>query len=58
MDMPYTLPKEELIKIFRNSCNKKISSILKIQKHKSFKEAFSQEKLIKEVKIQSGDIKL
>jgi len=57
-NFPYTLPQDELIKIFARSCNKHIAQILQIQKHKIFKEALSQAKLIEKVKTQSCDIKL
>lgn len=46
IDLTHALPQEELIKMFGKICNKHISSILQMQKHKMFKEALSQEKLI------------
>lgn len=58
IDFLYALPQEELIRIFCKSYNKSISSNLQIQQHKYFEDVLSQAKLIKEVKIQSGDIKL
>lgn len=58
MDMPYTFPQEELVKLFSRCCNKHISSILIIQQHQTFKEALAQSKFIEEAKIQDGEIKL
>ena len=55
--MPYTLPQEELVKLFSQSCLRPIASMLLMQYHKTFKDAKSQEVVIKWVKIQDGEIK-
>lgn len=56
--MPYTLPWDELVKLFSRSCNKPISQILRIQQHHTFEDALSQAKLIEVAKVQYGDIKM
>ena len=56
--MPYTLPQDELVKLFSRSCNKAISSILRIQQHRTLEDALAQAKLIEEAKVQDGEIKL
>jgi len=55
--MPYTLPQEELVKIFSQSFLRPITSTLLIQQHKNFEESTSQGIIIKKVKIQDGEIK-
>ena len=57
-DMPYTLPQDELVKLFSRSCNKPISAVLRIQQHRTFEDALAQAKLIEEAKVQDGEIKL
>lgn len=58
IDMPYTLPQDEFVKLFSRSCNKPISSILWIQKYCTFEDALAQAKLIEEAKVRDGYIKL
>jgi len=55
--MPYTLPQEELVKLFSQSCLRPITSMLLMQQHKTFEEAISQAVVIERVKIQDGEIK-
>jgi len=55
--MPYTLPQEELVKMFSQICLRPIASTLLIQQHKTFEEVISQEVIIEKFKIQYGDIK-
>lgn len=57
IDMHYSLPQEELVRLLSRSCNKHISSILQIQHHSTFEDALVQAKVIEEVRIQ-GEIKL
>jgi len=49
MSMPYTLPQEELVKLFSHICLRSIASTLLIQQHKTFEEAISQA-LLKDLK--------
>lgn len=55
--MPYTLPQEELVKLFNQSCLRPIASMLLMQQHKIFEDAISQAVVIEWVKIQDGEIK-
>jgi len=55
--MPYTLPQEELVKMFSEGFLRSIASTLLIQKHKTFEEAISQAIVIEKVKIQYGELK-
>jgi len=55
--MPYTLPQEEFVNMFSQSCLWPIASTLLIQQHNTFKEAISQSIIIKKVKIEDGEIK-
>lgn len=55
--MPYTLPKEELVKLFSQSYLRPIASMLIIQKHKIFEDAISQAVVIERFKIQDKKIK-
>jgi len=55
--MPYTLPREELVKIFSQSYLRPIASTLFIQQHKMFEEVISQVVVIKKVKIQDRELK-
>jgi len=56
--MPYTLPQEELVKLFSQSCLRPISSILQIQQHRTFEEAITQAVVIKKVKMEDGEINI
>ena len=56
--MPYTIPQEELVKLFSQSCLRPIASILQIQQHRTFEEAIAQAVIIERVKIQDGELKL
>ena len=56
--MPYTLPQEELVKIFNQSCLRPIASTLLIQQHKMFEEAISQAMVIEKFKIQDEELKV
>lgn len=49
--IPYTLPQEELVKLFNQSCLRPIASTLLIQQHKPFKEAIPQVVIIEIFKI-------
>ena len=55
--MPYTLPQEELVKLFSQSCLRPIASMLLMKQHKILKDAISQAVVIEWVKIQEGKIK-
>ena len=55
--MPYTLPQEELVKMFSQSCLRPITSTLLIQEQKMFEEVISQAIVIEKVKIQDGELK-
>ena len=41
MDIPYTLPQEELVKLFSMSCNKHISLLIEIQINLTFEDALA-----------------
>lgn len=47
-----------MVKLFSRSCNKHISSILQTQRYSTFEDVIAQAKVIEEVKIQEGEIKL
>jgi len=57
-DMSFSLPQEELMRLFSKGCNKQISTLIKIQQLKNFKQTLSQTKIIEEVIIQNREIKL
>lgn len=46
LDLPYYLPHDEHNNIFNKSCNKKMSSILKVQQNKYFENVLSKAKHI------------
>lgn len=50
-NIPYSLPQEELVKLFSRSCNMHIYFILQIQIHSTLKDALAQVEVIEEVKI-------
>lgn len=54
---PYTLPQEELVKMFIQRCLRPIASTLLIQQHKTFEEAIFHVVIIEKVKIQDSEIK-
>lgn len=56
--MSFSLSQEELVRLFRKNCNKKISTLLQIQQFKTFEDAISQAKSIEEVMVQNGELKL
>ena len=56
--MSYTIPQEELVKLFSQSCLRPIASVLKIQQHRTFEKVIAQAVVIERVKIQDGEIKL
>lgn len=56
--MPYTLPQEELVKLFSQNCLRPIASILQIQRYNTLEEVIAQVVIIEKVKIEYGEIKI
>jgi len=56
--MSFSLCQEELVRLFRKICIRKISTYLQIQQHRTFEEVISQAKVIEGVMVQNGEIKV
>lgn len=51
IDIPYTLPQEELVMLFSRNYNKQIYSILQIERNITFENTLAQVNIIEEAKI-------
>lgn len=58
MDMPYTLPQEELVKLFSRICKNIFFPSSKFKGILSLRISYSKDKIIEEVNTQEGEIKL